>query len=96
MFEFDEYTVKNKSIQVEITRIQNREEEWDNIKFVPAKYCPFRYAQHGTAGGNVQLKIKQKKGRKMEMKDLHKAYVMEVTVVKKISPGQPIVIHIGN
>jgi len=97
MLEYDEYIVENKSIPIAISNLDIREDEnkkeYEDIRFIPAKYCPFRYAEYNNEEGNVQIKCGG--NRKVKVEDLGKPHVMEAVMIQKITAGERIVIKIG-
>jgi len=59
LFEYDEQAVKEKSISLRnVFVIKNTiDHELYDLKFIPAKFCPFRYARFTKTGGNTRVKI---------------------------------------
>jgi len=100
LFEYDEYAVKNKCIPIETTNLdrgentKKTEDEDEEIGFIPAKFCPFRYARFSSLEGNVEVRIKKGAKQKTKLKHLHKPQMMEVIILEKILPGHPITMKI--
>jgi len=94
LFGFEEYIVKNKYIPIKQSCLITKEgeEELKDLRIIPAKYSPFRYAQFRSGEGNARLRINRDK--KIQKEQLQNHLVMEVIQTARIEADEAIVIDI--
>jgi len=79
LFENDEYVVDNVDLEL------------DDLKFIPSKFCPYRYATFRKTGGNARIRINEGKG--IRRKELYQHQKYEVILIEKAIIGEAIIIN---
>jgi len=95
LFEFDEYVTEEKYFPLnKVFRARNAvDQELDDLRFIPSKFCPFRYAKFTKKGGNTYIRVNG--DAKILKKDIHLYQNYEVVQTKIINKDDAIVINVS-
>jgi len=89
-FEFDEYTIKNKSIRI-TGFIEGKDGETTGDVYISAgKHCPFRYARFVKKGANAKFVINR--GSRAKMREVTDSVIVYVYATKNISSSEDVCI----
>jgi len=93
LFEYDEHAVKEKSISLRSAFVIKEpiDHEMDDLKFIPSKFCPFRYARFTKTGGNACIKINDV--GQIRRRELHRHQNYEVVLVTEVCAGDTLIIN---